>query len=251
MREQRGVGYNAYLPHPTEHRGASSAGHSAGIHPDDAPHHTDDYMLRQVNGMLPDAWIAPARRGTSVMRAGPRSIIRVTTHEGALPIQRASKIQPYTQPAPESTPVIQRRQAPKHCLFYIGIGLCVMLLGGIWVNMLVRWVQVTWDDRHYGRPRTYQTDADVGHGGVSHFTVENLGGHIFIMEIIPADPKKIHLYVGPAVTGGDASLAVATISFKESNQSGLPDMVITVNGGATYVFVNTKDGFKPLNDQGG
>ncbi len=106
------------------------------------------------------------------------------------------------------------------------------------------------DDWHYGRPRTFQCDADVGHGGVSHFTVENLGGHIFVIELPVNDPKKYHLYVGPALTGGDADLAVATISFKDVNHDGLPEMVITVNGGVTYVFVNTPDGFKPQS-QGG
>ena len=62
------------------------------------------------------------------------------------------------------------------------------------------------------------------------------------------DPKKYHLYVGPAITGGDASLAVATISFKDGRQGDLPDMVITVNGAGTYVFVNTPDGFKPQSE---
>ena len=250
MREQRGFGPNAQtLLRQTGNRGVSSAGHFAGIHPDDAPYHTDDYTLRHTKGMLSDAWVEPPKRGTTVMRATPKSIIRITTHTEP-PIQRASKMQPQTQSVREDEPVI-RHKPRQGCLFYTGVCLCMMLLGGILVNVVINWVHVTWDDWHYGRPRTYQIDADVGHGGVSHFTVENLGGHIFVIEIPVNDPKKYHLYVGPAITGGDASLAVATISFKDGRKGGLPDMVITINGAGTYVFVNTRDGFKPQSEQGG
>ena len=98
----------------------------------------------------------------------------------------------------------------------------MMLLGGILVNIVINWVHVTWDDWHYGRPRTYQTDADVGHGGVSHFTVENLGGHIFVIEIPVNDPKKYHLNVGPAITGGDASLVLPPSALRMAERETCP-----------------------------
>ena len=239
MREQRGFGTSTQMvPRQT-------GNHHAGLHPEDVPQQTDDWIYKNPSGGS-----STRRYQRTIQRATPRRIIRITTHEGA-PIQRASKLQPQTRPDPPQEYLAPGRKPRQHCLFYVGLCLCMMLLGGILVNIVINWVHVTWDDWHYGRPRTYQTDADVGHGGVSHFTVENLGGHIFVIEIPVNDPKKYHLYVGPAITGGDASLAAATISFKDGRKGDLPDMVITVNGAGTYVFVNTKDGFKPQSEQGG
>src|SRR6266487_4661311 len=47
---------------------------------------------------------------------------------------------------------------------------------------------------HYGYPRTYQTDAVVGHGDSlahpSHFIAINLDGHLEVIELSGGDPKR-------------------------------------------------------------
>ncbi len=249
MREQRGLTSAQTVPRQRENHPVSYTGHHAGIHPDDVPCQTDEYQIRHTKRtMFPDEWVEPPRRGTSVKPATPKSIIRVTTHEVRVPMQRASQMQPQTRPHPPVVTQARKRKRRLHWMVYVGGVLCIALVGGMLLNMVMHWAQVTWDDVHYGRPRTYQTDADVGHGGISHFTVENLGGQIFVIEIPMSDPKKYKLY-GLELTGTEASLAVATITFQDVTGDGKPDMIITVNYTTTYVFTNTPDGFTPRNTQ--
>src|SRR6266702_6708870 len=73
-----------------------------------------------------------------------------------------------------------------HWLVFVGMAVCTMLVGWILLTMLSQWWQVTTDDWHYGRPRTYQTDQAVGHGDSaahpSHFIALNIRSHIEIIE---------------------------------------------------------------------
>ncbi len=50
-----------------------------------------------------------------------------------------------------------------HWLLIIGIAMFIMIIGWVAFNALGSWWQTTQDDWHYGRPRTIQTDAVVGH----------------------------------------------------------------------------------------
>ena len=116
------------------------------------------------------------------------------------------------------------------------------------IAAFLNWWHIHQDDMQYGTPRTFQCDADVGHGGVSHFTVENLHGHIIITEVQVDNPAKAKIYVGPMLTGTDADLAPATITFTDVNGDGIPDMVLTVEN-TQHVFLGTKDGFQ-MNEEG-
>src|SRR5450631_1181962 len=94
-------------------------------------------------------------------------------------------------------------------------------------------------------PRTFQVDADVRHGGISHFTVENLQGHIFISEVSLSDPVTSHLYLGPVFSGADANLLPATIRFEDVNGDGYQDMIITIDG-EHYILINDHHAFRPV-----
>jgi hypothetical protein len=111
-------------------------------------------------------------------------------------------------------------------------------------------VSVQEDQLHYGYPRTYQTDKDVGHGGISHFTVENLGGHIFVYELPNNDASKAVIYTGPTLVGGNADGAPATLSFEDSNGDGRIDLVIII-GNSKHLFSNGTDGKFHQQQQGG
>ena len=118
----------------------------------------------------------------------------------------------------------------------------LFIVGWFLISALINWVQVTSDDLHYGRPRTYQTDIDVGHGGVSHFTAENLGGHVLVYELPNNDPSKAKIYSGPTLIGDNASLMPVTLTFRDVNGDGLLDMILVVNGNEYATFLNGKDG---------
>lgn len=152
-----------------------------------------------------------------------------------------------SSPASPSAPPPQRRMRP-HWLFWLGIGLLVMLAGWLALNTLLCWWQVTQDDWHYGRPRTFQVDAVVGHqdstARPSHFLALNLNRHILIIELPGGDPSQARIYVGPVLTGDGQELAPVTLSFRDVNGDGKPDMIVAVQG-SRFVYVNDQGSFRP------
>jgi hypothetical protein len=114
--------------------------------------------------------------------------------------------------------------------------------GWLLISALINWGRVAWDDWHYGRPRTYQADVDVGHGGISHFTVENVGGHVMVYELPDHDPSRAKIYVGPTLVGGDPSLVPAILTFRDANGDELLDMMVVIDGREYVAFMGGKDG---------
>ncbi|MBA2395774.1 MAG: hypothetical protein H0V70_23860 [Ktedonobacteraceae bacterium] len=252
MREQQAVHTN--IPRRTHRpdvqiQGASRhhVGTSSGIHPEDRPFLTNE---RQPTNRQPtfddgedDDALYRTRLPTSARRYAPattppRTIMRVTQHQGPPPMQRASRT--HTQ-AP-----INRRMWRLHPSVYVGLAMLVMLIGWIALSSFAQWWHVQQDTLHYGTPRTFQIDADVKHGGLSHFTVENLNGHIVIYELVETNMEKTHLYLGPILSGAGADLQPATVSFVDLNGDGYPDMVISIGNGR-YVLINDHSAFRPVN----
>src|SRR5947209_15035665 len=66
------------------------------------------------------------------------------------------------------------------------LGMLVMSLLAIGLTAFASWWRVHQDDVQYGRPRTYQMDAVVGHGDSpanrTHFIFLNLNRHVEILE---------------------------------------------------------------------
>ena len=147
-------------------------------------------------------------------------------------------------PEPVSRPGPRRRLHP---LTYVGGGACILLGGWIGLNVLVNWWHVWQDDLHYGRPRTYQTDARVGHHDEqtpSHFMVFNIHRRVEVIEIEGGDPSHTKLYVGPTILGENAELTPVTLVFKDVNGDGLLDMCLEINGVMQAVLLNDKEGFR-------
>jgi len=103
------------------------------------------------------------------------------------------------------------------------------------------------DDLHYGYPRTYQTDAVVGHGDSashpSHFIALNLHGHLDVIELPGGDPSKAIIYVGPTLYGQGQDVDPATLSFEDVNHDGRPDLVLHFEG-QMFVFLNNGKTFQ-------
>jgi len=148
----------------------------------------------------------------------------------------------------------QRRQRSRfHWLFWLGIAMVSLLVGYVLLNIVATWWQVTQDDWRYGRPRTFQMDATVGHGTAqhpsSHFIAINLNRHIEVIEIPGGDPAHSKIYVGPTLIGEGEDLTPVTLSFEDVNHDGRPDLVMHV-GESTVIFLNQPDGtFKPAPNQ--
>jgi hypothetical protein len=64
-----------------------------------------------------------------------------------------------------------------HPILYLGVGMIAMAAIFLLLSSTVSWIQVKLDDFTYGRPRTFQIDAVVGHNdspaNPSHFIATN------------------------------------------------------------------------------
>ncbi len=108
-----------------------------------------------------------------------------------------------------------------HPLLYLGFGMIIMLVLWTLLTLAVTWWNMTWDDIHYGRPRTFQTNAVVGYNdspsNPSHFIALNLNGRIEVIEFPGGDASKARIYIGPqlyllesgeAITAGSSLIQI-------------------------------------------
>jgi hypothetical protein len=136
-----------------------------------------------------------------------------------------------------------------HPLLYLGVGMIAMLALWTLLTVAISWWNTTWDDLHYGRPRTFQIDAFVGHnesaGTPSHFIAINLNGRIEIIEFPGGDGSKARIYLGPQLYGTGDDLIPVTLSFVDVNSDHLLDMIIHFQS-TRIVFINDQGGYRPL-----
>lgn len=225
------------------HTYARSMGTTNGLHPHDELFEDDEAMLYQTR--MPSS--VRTYKAAPPTTAQTRTVVRVTRHDELPPptTPRASRITIQTPESKHATEKPHQRQHKQmHWLFYVGIGMVLVLVVWIIGNGVVSWLQAEHDTLTYGSPRTFQVDQDVKHGGISHFTVENLDGHIIIIETQVNDLSKTKIYAGPVFSGAGADTLVATVSFRHMSASGLPDMLLTA-GNEHYILINTGSTFRP------
>ena len=176
---------------------------------------------------------------------------RYIFHRGPPPVrQTPPQLPPSTQqPRQAAYSEEPRARSRAHWMLIFGIGMIAMLTLWVLGSMLVNWWTVTQDDWHYGRPRTYQIDAVVGHNdsatNPSHFIALNLNRHAVIIELPGGDTSKARIYNGPPLLGNGQELAPVTLSFKDVNGDGLPDMLVHVQD-QTFVLINDHGQFRPV-----
>ena len=159
-------------------------------------------------------------------------------------ITRASRTQPTSK-----LPQLRRRPFSRQPRFLlpVGLGMILMLLVVIAGSVVLGWMQTASDDLRYGRPRTFQMDAFVGHetgSTPSHFIALNLQGQIEIIEIPGGDATHARMYIGPRIYGPGADLVPVTLRFVASAQPHHPDMLIVFQN-TQVVFHNVNGTFAP------
>ena len=125
-------------------------------------------------------------------------------------------------------------------MIFVGIGLLIMLAGWIAFNALGHWWQTQQNDWTYGRPRTFQTDARVGHNDTttpSHFIALNLHRHVIVIEFPGGDATHAISYSGPVLVGDGQDFTPVTLSFQDVNGDGKVDMLVHI-ADQTVVFLN-------------
>ena len=234
---------------------------------------TDGYLVDE-------GYEDPPRTKTSSVRMGPtptNSIPRPTQVPAANSVPRRQQAQQQQQPptydmpasprSPRATRKIATTPPPEievarpdfftrlkhmHWLFLIGLGMLAALVLWLAGSAVLAWGTQRYDDFRYGNPRTYQTDAVVNHGGdstahPSHFIAMHLGNKAVVIELKASDPSKIVSYEAP-ITIIDGGQAPVTVSFKDVNGDGKPDMIIDIHlpGQDQYsIFINDGDKFRP------
>ena len=203
----------------------------------------DDYVTRPPSSAI--RYTRPPQRDTLddvIMPKGPfiqrrRSVADPNTGSGMV----SKAIAP------------SRRQGWLHSkhvpLLAIIVGMLVMIVLVVAFSAFGTWWQVHQDDGTYGRPRTFQTDAVVGHAdspsNPSHFIFLNLNRHIVIVEMPGGDASHARIYNGPTLFGDGQDLTPVTGEFRDVNGDGKPDMIVHIQN-QTLVFINDGKQFRPL-----
>jgi hypothetical protein len=141
--------------------------------------------------------------------------------------------------------VVEKRRI--HWLVPLTVALLATIVLLWLAQMAWAWGTTLSNDLRYGRPRTMQVDAFVGHEAgktPTHFIAMNLRGRVYIVELPGGDPSKTKIYVGPQLTGDGADLVPVTLQFVPSANGGLSDMLIQF-GGLAVRFKNEKGMFVP------
>lgn len=156
------------------------------------------------------------------------------------------------QPAPKKNVLAGK----VHWLLPLGIGMIAMLV--LWEvgSLLLAWGLARYDDFRYGNPRTYQTNAVVGHGGdspahLSHFIAVNLNRQAIVVEFPAGSQSGAMSYVVPYyILGPGGDMTPITLEFRDVTGDGKPDMIIHIHlqsQDQTFVFVNDGTKFRPPN----
>jgi hypothetical protein len=157
---------------------------------------------------------------------------------------------PHPQPGRKAAQAGEQAAAPG-----VPVRLVAMLAGGaivllgvyVLVSMAVEWARITLDDIQYGRPRTMQVDAYVGHGEAegmpSHFIAMNLNRRVIIMEMPGGDPTKATAIVGPYLFGQGEDLTPVQLDVHDVNADSKPDLVVSVKS-EQLIYLNDGAAFR-------
>lgn len=168
--------------------------------------------------------------------------------------RRRSALEPTTSSGIASTaftPSMSKgvRYARRFPLVAIILGMMMMALLAFTISSVGSWWQMHQNDVTYGRPRTFQIDAVVGHNdslaNPSHFIFLNLNRHVIIIEMPGGDSSKARIYNGPTLFGDGQDLTPVTAEFKDVNGDGRPDMIVHIQD-QTLVYLNDGTQFQPL-----
>ena len=181
------------------------------------------------------------RRAAAPLRAVPQEAPAPRRQQA--PYRESREAQPARGRTPLAMPDPSRILTT---VLLIGALTIVLYLG---ITSLVARVQVQLDDMQYGRPRTTQLDAAVGHneagGTLTHFTVMNLNRRVTIIEFPGGDVTKPQVIVGPTLNGRDDDLRVIKLRVEDINGDDKPDLTVQVKD-ERLVYINDGNAFRPI-----
>lgn len=132
--------------------------------------------------------------------------------------------------------------------YVVTFGLALVALY-VLLSGVLGWAQVKIDDMRYGRPRTFQLAAMVGHGEESGTATQliamNLNRQVMIIEVPGGDATKTRSLVGPYLFGAGEDLTPVTMRLADVNGDGAADLLVQVKN-EEMVYMNRNGGFELL-----
>lgn len=115
------------------------------------------------------------------------------------------------------------------------------------LSSVATWIQEKRDDVTYGRPRTFQLDAVVGHhdspASPSHFIALNLHRHIEVIELPGGDVTSMKVYAITTLFGDGGDFTPVTLRVRDVTGDGKPDLLVHIQE-TVIVLVNDQGTFR-------
>lgn len=180
---------------------------------------------------------------------GMTGIRRRSSREPVTGVENGMTSKAMSPPATKKAPLKIGARRSRLPIVAIIVGMLAMSALVMSFSALASWWQIHQDDVTYGRPRTFQMDAVVGHNdspsNPSHFIFMNLNRHVVIIELPGGDATHARIYNGPTLFGNGQDLIPITAEFRDVNGDGKPDMIVFIQD-QRLVYINDGTEFRPL-----
>ena len=144
----------------------------------------------------------------------------------------------------------QPRGALLHRVQVLAYGVTLLLAAiaiYVVVSLLLGKANVLLDDLRYGRPRTTQVDAFVGHdetaGQPTHLVAINLNRQVMVIELPGGDAAKTRTLSGPYLFGANEDLTPLQLHVQDLDGDGRPDLVLDIRQ-EQLVYLNRDGAFR-------
>jgi hypothetical protein len=144
----------------------------------------------------------------------------------------------------------QPRSALLHRVQILAYGVMLILAAVaiyLVVSLLLGRANVLLDDLRYGRPRTTQVDAFVGHeetsGQPTHLMAINLNRQVMVIELPGGDPAKARTLSGPYLFGANEDLTPLRLHVQDVDGDGQLDLLLDIRR-EQLVYLNRDGAFR-------
>jgi hypothetical protein len=134
-----------------------------------------------------------------------------------------------------SAQVAQPRGALLHRVQILAYAVTLILAAAaiyVIISLLLGKVSVLVDDLRYGRPRTTQIDAFVGHeeaaGQPTHLMAINLNRQVMVIELPGGAAAKARTLNGPYLFGANEELTPLHLHLQDLDGDGKPDLLLDI-----------------------
>jgi hypothetical protein len=165
-------------------------------------------------------------------------------------LMRRGPVMAVTHKSLRSARAVQPRGALLHRLQVLAYGVTLILAAFaiyVVISLLLGKASVLLDDLRYGRPRTTQVDAFVGHeetsGQPTHLMAINLNRQVMVIELPGGDASKARTLSGPYLFGANEDLTPLRLHVQDIDGDGQLDLLLDIRQ-EQLVYLNRDGAFR-------